>query len=111
MPWYPAGGDSTPQPFPFTLADVAERMEQQEAKMSHTTARVEKLPSCSFRHNKPVDAKYDGKTKGGPWAYMCQLHFDEQGVGLGLGKGQELYVEQPSDGVFGPGQDGPEGKG
>jgi hypothetical protein len=26
MPFYPEGGDGTPQPFPFTLADVEDRL-------------------------------------------------------------------------------------
>jgi hypothetical protein len=38
------------------------------------------------------DAKYDGKTKRGPWGYMCQGCFDIHGVGIGLGKGQKLIV-------------------
>ena len=40
-----------------------------------------------------VIAKYDGKTKLGPWASMCFLHFGQYGIGLGLGKGQELINE------------------
>ena len=39
-------------------------------------------------------AKYDGKTKMGPWADMCQEHFDEFGVGLGLGRGQKLISKK-----------------
>lgn len=38
-------------------------------------------------------AKYDGRTEAGPWANMCQEHFDEHGVGLGLGRGQMLEVQ------------------
>ncbi len=34
--------------------------------------------------------KYDGKTRMGPWAYMCEKCFKAYGVGLGLGKGQVL---------------------
>ena len=30
----------------------------------------------------------DGKTKGGPWAVMCEDCFKVHGVGLGVGKGQ-----------------------
>lgn len=36
------------------------------------------------------EAKYDGKTKGGPWAFMCESCFNTQGVGLGIGRGQKL---------------------
>lgn len=31
----------------------------------------------------------DGATIDGPWAIMCPRHFMDNGVGLGLGKGQE----------------------
>jgi hypothetical protein len=31
-------------------------------------------------------------TTRGPWAYQCEGCFAEYGVGLGLGKGQELVV-------------------
>lgn len=37
-------------------------------------------------------AKYDGKTKMGPWGYMCNQHFKQYGIGLGLGKGQQLLI-------------------
>ena len=37
-------------------------------------------------------AEYDGKTKLGPWAYMCASHFSELGKGLGTGRGQRLVV-------------------
>jgi len=40
-------------------------------------------------------AKYDGRTKLGPWAYMCQECFKRHGIGLGLGKGQRLIVVKP----------------
>ena len=28
----------------------------------------------------------------GSWAYVCVLHFEEQGCSLGLGRGQELDI-------------------
>lgn len=37
-------------------------------------------------------AEYDAKIKGGPWAFMCKKHFEEMGVGLGMGKGQKLIL-------------------
>jgi len=40
------------------------------------------------------EAKYDGKTKMGPWAYMCEEHFRQFGIGLGSGKGQRLNVKK-----------------
>lgn len=65
----------------------------------HTTARVRELPKCDFCKMDGVDkaAKYDGRTKAGRWANMCQEHFDEHGVGLGLGRGQELEVQPKLD--------------
>lgn len=30
----------------------------------------------------------DGKTRGGPWANMCEQCFSKHGVGLGTGRGQ-----------------------
>lgn len=46
-----------------------------------------KNPKCDFCES---SAKYDGKTKAGPWAYMCEEDFQEWGLGLGLGLGQKL---------------------
>lgn len=51
---------------------------------------VAELPNCDFCSN---PAEYDGKTKLGPWAYMCGGHFKEHGIGLGTGVGQKLVVE------------------
>ena len=45
------------------------------------------MDECQFCNK---EAKYDDKTKMGPWAYMCTKCFQNYGVGLGLGKGQEL---------------------
>ena len=36
------------------------------------------------------EAKYDGKTRMGPWAYMCESCFQRYGTGLGLGHGKRL---------------------
>lgn len=58
-------------------------------KMS-TVAQVSAIPNCDICASSV--AKYDGMTSGGPWAYMCQQCFDNHGVGLGLGKGQELVL-------------------
>jgi hypothetical protein len=35
-------------------------------------------------------ATVDGRTVLGPWADLCERHFKELGVGLGLGRGQRL---------------------
>jgi len=44
------------------------------------------IPACGKK------AGYDAKTKMGPWANLCEEHFQEHGVGLGLGKGQKLIL-------------------
>lgn len=54
---------------------------------------VDKISDCDICNShgaarKP--AQYDGKTKEGPWAFMCEAHFRTYGMGLGLGKGQKL---------------------
>ena len=38
-------------------------------------------------------AFWDGKTRAGPWAYMCYNCFGLSGVGLGTGLGQKLIYE------------------
>jgi len=54
-----------------------------------TSVLVDTLPVCSFCDK---EAHYDGKTKMGPWADMCEDHFREYGIGLGVGRGQRLIV-------------------
>jgi len=58
---------------------------------------VDKYPKCDFCATEIVDsaARYDAKTMGGPWANMCERHFEAHGVGLGTGQGQRL-IERPS---------------
>ena len=65
----------------------------------NTKVRVSNIPACdycgeqeiTFHHrNTKVEAKYDAMSHSGHWAYMCEQHFQQHGVGLGLGKGQEL---------------------
>lgn len=53
------------------------------------------LPDCDIhkRHGMVgVPARYDGKTKDGPWAYMCPPCFQDHGIGLGTGRGQLLVL-------------------
>ncbi len=52
---------------------------------------VIKLPQCNFCHQ---DAHYDGQTVHGPWAFMCQAHYEIKGTGLGLGHGQRLTAKK-----------------
>ena len=69
--------------------------------MAHTVL-VASLPDCDICITlksrtaivEAMKAKYDGKTKLGPWAYMCQECFEVFGLGLGIGKGQELVLSE-----------------
>lgn len=54
-----------------------------------TEATVERLPACDVCGS-GTTAKYDAKTKAGPWGFLCQQCFDKHGIGLGTGKGQRL---------------------
>jgi hypothetical protein len=57
----------------------------------HNSVKVSELPSCDFCG---LPAKFDGRTKlAGAWANMCTNHFIEAGIGLGLGKGQRLLLQ------------------
>jgi hypothetical protein len=55
-------------------------------------ARVARIPDCDFHKmvGDKLPATVDGKTKQGPWANMCDEHFEQHGVGLGTGKGQRF---------------------
>lgn len=57
------------------------------------SVNVPHLPKCDMCKDGTL-ARYDGKTKFGPWANMCANHFDFHGVGLGTGRGQELILEE-----------------
>lgn len=63
-----------------------------------TEVEVSKFPPCdihiAYKNRRDVEARYDGKTKQGPWAYMCEECFLKHGTGLGTGKGQRLIVKE-----------------
>lgn len=59
-----------------------------------TEVLVDSIPNCDFPHGAPVPAEYDGKTTSGPWAYMCEVHHLNYGVGLGTGRGQKLVLRK-----------------
>lgn len=52
---------------------------------------LHKIQKCDFC-KKP--AKFDAKTSLGPWAFLCQEHFTQYGVALGLGWGQRITREK-----------------
>lgn len=59
-----------------------------------TTVIMSSIPLCDIckSENITIPAAYDGKTKYGPWAYMCEEDFQVFGVGLGTGKGQKFVT-------------------
>jgi hypothetical protein len=36
----------------------------------------------------------DAKVPGGPWGYLCAVHFRQFGCELGTGKGQKLVLDE-----------------
>lgn len=62
-----------------------------------TEAYVASLPACDIHKlslNIIVPAAYDAKTKDGPWAFLCEEHFQTYTTGdLGVGHGQRLIVK------------------
>lgn len=56
----------------------------------HEAVVVTEEKNCDFCGG---TATVDGKTIKGPWANMCERHFEEWGSGLGLGRGQRLIVQ------------------
>lgn len=48
--------------------------------------------------NAPIVTEFiDGRTRMGPWAYMCQKCHDTKGCGLGMGCGQ-MYFKRTENG-------------
>lgn len=61
---------------------------------THAEVEISHYPECDFCIIKIPNAHYDGRTKLGPWACMCEHHFKVYGVGLGLGKGQRFIIKE-----------------
>ena len=57
-------------------------------------AVVDSIPGCDMcaLQGQAKPAAYDGATVMGPWAYMCEAHFRQYGVGVGEGRGQRLFT-------------------
>ena len=65
-----------------------------------TEVLVSELPECNFcstLDQRKQPAKYDGQTNMRQWANMCQEHFNEFGIGLGVGRGQRLILIDGGD--------------
>ena len=76
---------------PFSKIEEILKDITKESAVSNDTAPDTDISKCDFCSRK---ATYDGKTTAGVWAAMCQEHFEENGIGLGLGKGQRLIPEE-----------------
>jgi hypothetical protein len=67
--------------------------------MMRTETYVRAYPDCDickYEQGRTTEAHYDGRTTGGQWANMCDVHFASRGLGLGEGRGQRLIVgEKP----------------
>lgn len=63
-----------------------------------TKVVVGSLPLCDICKHEGREiintAKYDGATTIGPWANMCEPHFNIFGIGLGTGAGQMLILKE-----------------
>jgi hypothetical protein len=62
-----------------------------------TVAEVATLPPCDFcksvNPEAEVAASFDARTKAGPWANMCAVHYGLHGIArLGTGYGQRLVL-------------------
>ena len=66
------------------------------ASKEGTVAEVAVMPICDFcKMTDPhthVEASFDAKTRQGPWANMCTVHYGLYGTGLGVGRGQRLVL-------------------
>ena len=64
--------------------------------MKGYVVRVATIPDCQIcaENERTRLAKYDAKTKIGPWAYVCEDCFNRWCYGIGVGYGQILIAEE-----------------
>lgn len=55
---------------------------------------MDELPKCNMP-NCEEEAEYDEKTKMGPWAYLCEAHHQEVGVGIGTKLEKRVKIDAP----------------
>lgn len=65
-----------------------------------TTKWMGSTPKCDFceKTGNTLQQFVDGRTVFGPWAIMCPDCFKKNGVGVGLGSGQEYHRQE--DGTY-----------
>lgn len=62
-----------------------------EVQVRTVKVMVNEFPFCEMNDCKE-EAHYDAKTVLGPWAFLCENHFEQLGTGLGLGQGQKMEL-------------------
>ena len=64
--------------------------------MASTKTNVKAIPNCQLCDEKGINvpAYADAKIPYAGWAYLCKAHFNFHGCSLGVGKGQELVLEE-----------------
>lgn len=63
------------------------------------TVELSEIPYCDICESQGIKqlAKYDAQLIQGPWAYVCEEHFQQFGFGLGTGKGQKIIKTKTND--------------
>lgn len=61
------------------------------------TDALDKRPTCNMCSHEAIA---DAKTKMGPWAYLCTIHYLEHADGLGEGRGQYLLCGDDADEIL-----------
>ena len=78
-----------------TISALADHGDPRDAIMGGdsdgTVALMSKIPDCDYCPN-PYSAEYDAGTIEGPWAFMCEYHYNlhSKHLELGWGKGQKI---------------------
>ena len=83
----------------MTIDDILNsKIAKKEVKVATIIPATSAPAECQLCNVPTPDTFVDGRTRMGPWGYMCLPCHRTNGVGLGLGKGQ-LYEKQ-TDGNF-----------
>lgn len=89
------------QNFSGVSVDDEDIVREGRRRQAGDSVKVKDIPECDIHKYEEgksgVPAAYDGKTKFGPWANMCEDHFKSHGVGLGTGRGQKLEKRSGKD--------------
>lgn len=78
----------------FTDTQIREAIEaDRPERRPFLVVEIEHLPGCDLCG--AGRARYDAKTKQGPWGYLCGPCFETHGLGsLGVGVGQRLIERE-----------------